>query len=401
MQMLDYLLFIVWVSMVYYMVKYGHKTWPARLVPNLSRSIFRIFGIIYFAAGSVAILSTLGLLNASEVQYDSTGRLTEVRTDDGNRVHFVYDSAGNITSMSVVAGASGPPVLTSDPAPAGKVGVPLSHTLTSSRVPATFAATTLPAGLTLSAVTGAITGSPTAAGVYPVSVTVTSGATSSTSQIVFQIVPASSAPFILREPESQAVPLGQSVTLYADVDGSAPFAFQWLKNGVIINGANSLRYHINAMSASDVGSYALQVSNDAGIVSTAAYLSIAGASTFTEWAQTWGLPPGSSGMSDDPNGDGIPNLMAYAFGLAPNQNAVPFMPASEISGNTLRCYYRRSKSAVGIAWSAEVSSDLTHWTASGVSHQLISSNSSVETWRASVPILNGQPNFIRVKIDQQ
>jgi hypothetical protein len=61
---------------------------------------------------------------------------------------------------------------------AAKPGSPFLYTIAATgRAPLTFAATGLPAGLTLAPATGTITGTTPAAGSYPVNVTVTSGTT--------------------------------------------------------------------------------------------------------------------------------------------------------------------------------------------------------------------------------
>jgi hypothetical protein len=71
-------------------------------------------------------------------------------------------------------GAVDPPEITSAPLSDGTVGVAYSFQLESS-VPATFAATGLPAGLSLDPATGLISGTPTTAGAATVTVTATAG----------------------------------------------------------------------------------------------------------------------------------------------------------------------------------------------------------------------------------
>lgn len=71
------------------------------------------------------------------------------------------------------------PTITSAAPPAGQVGTDYAHTITSTGQPqATYAVTggTLPPGLTIDSTTGAISGTPTAAGTYPFTVTAANGA---------------------------------------------------------------------------------------------------------------------------------------------------------------------------------------------------------------------------------
>lgn len=45
--------------------------------------------------------------------------------------------------------------------------------------------------------------------------------------------------------------------------------------------------------------------------------------TYGEWPPLGGLPAGERGLADDPDGDGIPNLLEYAFALLPDQRNAP------------------------------------------------------------------------------
>src|SRR5690606_30361923 len=54
-------------------------------------------------------------------------------------------------------------------------GAAFTYTITASNTPTSYAATGLPAGLSLNAATGAITGAPTAAGTFNVALTATNG----------------------------------------------------------------------------------------------------------------------------------------------------------------------------------------------------------------------------------
>lgn len=72
-----------------------------------------------------------------------------------------------------------PPVITSAANASGVINKPFSYSITATNSPASFAASNLPAGLSVNTSTGAITGTPTATGVYsiPISATNPSGTT--------------------------------------------------------------------------------------------------------------------------------------------------------------------------------------------------------------------------------
>lgn len=60
------------------------------------------------------------------------------------------------------------------------------------------------------------------------------------------------------------VAAGKSVTLTVTADGTAPFSYRWLKDGVEIAGAVSASHTIGKFHASDVGGYVAIVSNRSG-----------------------------------------------------------------------------------------------------------------------------------------
>jgi hypothetical protein len=95
---------------------------------------------------------------------------------------------------NLIAGAA--PVITNIPlTTAGTVDTPFSFTITASGAPTSYAAIPLPSGLVLDAGSGAITGTPTAAGVTFVTLTATSASgTSIPVTLTITIAPAGSSP---------------------------------------------------------------------------------------------------------------------------------------------------------------------------------------------------------------
>ena len=76
--------------------------------------------------------------------------------------------------------------------------------------------------------------------------------------------------------------------------------------------------------------------------------------------------PSVSGPSAAPAGDGISNLLKYAFGLDPKSDGVAGLPqvsTTRVGGqNYLTLTYTKVISATDITYTAEVSPDLTAWT---------------------------------------
>lgn len=92
----------------------------------------------------------------------------------------------SITCYSV----SSPPVVTAAASLPGTVGSPFSYTVIATNTPTNYAVTagTLPAGLSINATTGVISGTPTAVSTASVTVTATNGAGSGANTISFNIV---------------------------------------------------------------------------------------------------------------------------------------------------------------------------------------------------------------------
>ncbi|MEO6993562.1 MAG: immunoglobulin domain-containing protein [Lacunisphaera sp.] len=99
------------------------------------------------------------------------------------------------------------------------------------------------------------------------SVQVTNGAGSVTSSIAsLTVLPATLPTITFWSGAVSISPLSNYFSLNPNISGSAPFTYQWFKDGVAIAGANLSSYYHYAATAADAGTYTLQVSNEAGLV---------------------------------------------------------------------------------------------------------------------------------------
>lgn len=107
------------------------------------------------------------------------------------------------------------------------------------------------------------------AGNYTVVVTNSVGSTTSNAATL-SINAQAIAPTITTQPTSATVVLGSSVTFSVVASGSAPFTYQWKKNGTAIDNATSATLSLSNVQATDGGSYTVTVANAGGSVESSA-----------------------------------------------------------------------------------------------------------------------------------
>ena len=107
------------------------------------------------------------------------------------------------------------------------------------------------------------------------------------------ISPVTAAPTIVTAPAGLAVAPGAGATFAVAVTGTAPFSYQWKRNGGNVDGASSAVLHIPSASGSDAGQYAVEVTNAAGTVSSAPVpLIVIGMPTITQQPNAQTVPEG-------------------------------------------------------------------------------------------------------------
>jgi pectate lyase len=107
------------------------------------------------------------------------------------------------------------------------------------------------------------------AGNYSVVVTNASGSVTS-NVATLAVIPVVIAPAITTEPQSQTVDAGATVAFTVSASGTAPFSYQWLRNGVSLAGATAQTLTLTNVTTGQAGSYTVTVTNSAGSDSSAA-----------------------------------------------------------------------------------------------------------------------------------
>ncbi len=103
-----------------------------------------------------------------------------------------------------------------------------------------------------------------ASGSYTVIVTNSVGSVTSSAAVLTVNI----APSITTQPSASTVTAGGAVSFSVAASGTAPFTYQWRKDGAAISGATSSTYSISSTSAVDAGRYTVVVTNGVGSVAS-------------------------------------------------------------------------------------------------------------------------------------
>jgi hypothetical protein len=109
------------------------------------------------------------------------------------------------------------------------------------------------------------------------------------------------------------------------------------------------------------------------------------------WLASHNLPPDTQ-LDEDPNGDGVDLLMAWALDLDPNENLAGSMPRATLSPTVLSITHYAANPKV--AYTVETSTDMRTWTSAGVTLTGPADNRTATVQR------NGAPRrFLRLKVE--
>ena len=149
---------------------------------------------------------------------------------------------------------------------------------------------------------------------------------------------------ITAQPQNASASVGGSATFSVGVSQNAtnPATYQWMRNGVNIQGATSATYTRSNVSSSDNGSsYSVLVTwgGDGSQPSTPATLTVTGSgTTFSSWATQEGLFGNNALPTAIISHDRLNNLYKYALGLNPftlynpGNASLPVVQLANVSG---------------------------------------------------------------------
>jgi hypothetical protein len=124
---------------------------------------------------------------------------------------------------------------------------------------------------------------------------------------------------------------------------------------------------------------------------------------FESWAEKYlSVYPDLSGPLDDADGDGVVNLLKYAFDMDPGVSSREGLPVVMVEPEFLTLTYRRRTDAVNLLYEVIWSDDLSVWSNEGVTEEVVGQpTANTEEVRATIVIVGEPSKFIRVTVTQQ
>src|SRR6266568_3722428 len=171
----------------------------------------------------------------------STGLISGTPTTAGTyTVTISATNAGGTGSATLTLTINNPPppVITSPATATGQVGVAFSYTITATNSPTSFNAAGLPAGLTVNTSTGFISGTPTTAGTYSVTISATNSGGTGSATLTLTINPATP---VIQPPFTATGQVGAAFS-YTITATNSPTSYNatGLPAGLIVNTSTGL-----------------------------------------------------------------------------------------------------------------------------------------------------------------
>lgn len=225
------------------------------------------------------------------------------------------------------------------------------------------------------------------------------------------VVTTEGLPSFILDPLSAFAFSGAPVIFTASAAGDPTPTYQWqrapsgssawinLTDGGGVTGSQSAALTF-ADIVSDGEQFRCIASNTMGI-STSATATLRIITTFDAWVSANFTPAERNDVAvsgaSAVRGDGVSNLLKYALGLDPKRDATSHLPSILADAADWIFIYDRPASAGDVLYQVEVSSDLVHWSTTGVVHEKVASTDGTETWRGRVSRTN-DALFFRLKV---
>lgn len=210
------------------------------------------------------------------------------------------------------------------------------------------------------------------------------------------------APSIQLGPQSVAVIAGTTANFSVSASGTGTLHFDWRRDGASLGAPDSANYATAATALSESGAvFSVLVTDSTGSTpSGSAFLTVnpVSALPFSTWAAAI-ADPAQRGPSAMPGGDGVPNLIKYTLGVAPNVAAaagdLPAFVSTGEGGMAFR--YERDRRATGVSAAVEQSGTLASGSWASVAATKVADDGVSERWEAPVASA-GERSFYRLSV---
>jgi hypothetical protein len=199
-----------------------------------------------------------------------------------------------------------------------------------------------------------------------------------------------------------------------DGEGESNLTYHWAAT-TVPNGVNAPTFTLNDSNTAKAatanfrgsGAYTFTVTTtDLGGASVTSSVNVTvNMKPFSAWeVQKFGANannPAIAGPMANPAGDGIVNLLKYAFNADPLVPSTAALPIVTVSGGNLVLTYLKNDAATDLTFTLRQSTDLLTWTAANPTLTTLSDTNGTSTIQATVPTNGSFKLMLRLSVTQQ
>jgi len=299
------------------------------------------------------------------------------------------------------------PAITSATSVSGTNGSAFNYQIAASNTPTSYGASGLPTGLSLSASTGLISGTPTLTGSFNATISATNASGTGSATLAINVLP---PPPTITSAWSATGIYGSAFSYQITASNSpTSFAASELPAGLSVSASTGLISGTPTVAGTFYPT--ISASNPGG--NGGATLTISINTPYNFWRSTHFsvaelLNAATSGDTACPAGDGISNLTKYALNLDPHVAGVSGMPVLGVTGTGNSRYltltYTENLLAIDIDYVVEASSDLVNWSGDGITTTPVNGSLSADGLtqkllsQDSTPMTGATKRFLRLKV---